>query len=341
MFIRIAFLILVLFILGIGGVFVGTAQMVDTDNDGIYDDGAGSGTVGDNPCTGGNTLSCDDNCVNAYNPEQADSDGDGIGNACEDNAINFSNAAGSLVRIPNNNLPSIADKGFTVEAWVKSKTSNLNGGIFSYYDNANGTVMWVKNNEPKFRIVDVEGFETGIHPSSTLAVASGGSMVRDTRYHIAGILINSAHSHPESESCSAAVMAETPHLDIHVNGEFKNCASTGGQFADDPSEDLLIGGFQMGMINYFRWETNLDGIIDEVRFWTVARTQQEIQQCMNYELGFVLQCQVDSSILKGYWRFDEGTGAVVADSSGNGYSGEILLSSSIDNRNKNLFNEKV
>jgi uncharacterized membrane protein len=49
------------------------------------------------------------------------------------NAIDFSKApAGSVgdIRISNGNLPSIANKEFTVEAWVKSKTSNLNGGVF-------------------------------------------------------------------------------------------------------------------------------------------------------------------------------------------------------------------
>lgn len=58
-------------------------NFVDSDCDGILDDGDASGTPGDNPCTGGNTFRCDDNCPNTYNPDQADSDGNGIGDACE------------------------------------------------------------------------------------------------------------------------------------------------------------------------------------------------------------------------------------------------------------------
>jgi hypothetical protein len=56
---------------------------VDTDTDGIPDDGDGSGTAGDAPCIGGATVGCDDNCVLVQNSNQADLDGDGEGNVCD------------------------------------------------------------------------------------------------------------------------------------------------------------------------------------------------------------------------------------------------------------------
>ncbi len=58
----------------------------DTDSDGIADDGDLSGTPGDNKCRGGNTVNCDDNCPNVFNPDQADADGNGIGDACDGDA---------------------------------------------------------------------------------------------------------------------------------------------------------------------------------------------------------------------------------------------------------------
>lgn len=55
----------------------------DTDGDWIFDDGDGSDTAGDNPCSTFQNIGCDDNCVGTPNPTQADTDGDGQGDACD------------------------------------------------------------------------------------------------------------------------------------------------------------------------------------------------------------------------------------------------------------------
>lgn len=55
---------------------------IDDDDDGILDDGDSDGTAGNNPCVGGSTVDCDDNCPFVSNPDQADGDNDGLGDAC-------------------------------------------------------------------------------------------------------------------------------------------------------------------------------------------------------------------------------------------------------------------
>ena len=57
-----------------------------SDDDGVFIDGDGNGIPGDNPCAGGETENCDDNCPETYNPTQEDTyppGGNGIGDACE------------------------------------------------------------------------------------------------------------------------------------------------------------------------------------------------------------------------------------------------------------------
>ena len=63
---------------------------MDNDNDGILDDGDGSGIAGDNPCRAGARRNCDDNCVSMYNPNQIDCNGNGVGDVCEQPITNVS-----------------------------------------------------------------------------------------------------------------------------------------------------------------------------------------------------------------------------------------------------------
>jgi hypothetical protein len=58
-----------------------------------------------------------------------------------------------------------------------------------------------------------------------------------------------------------------------------------------------------------------DGMIDEVRIWSVARTQREIQKNMNKKIN---TNRVPAGLVA-YWRMDEGTGDQAFDLTGNGH----------------------
>lgn len=62
----------------------GLGDVCDVDEDGIPEDGDGSGTEGDNPCTANTLSGCDDNCPETANADQYDQDNDGQGNECDD-----------------------------------------------------------------------------------------------------------------------------------------------------------------------------------------------------------------------------------------------------------------
>jgi hypothetical protein len=61
----------------------------------------------------------------------------------------------------------------------------------------------------------------------------------------------------------------------------------------------------------------IDGVMDEVRIWSIARTQQELTDFMPWCIG-------STSGLMAYYQFNQGTGTMANDNSGNGYNGTLV-----------------
>lgn len=240
------------------------------------------------------------------------------------------------------NMPRIKDHELTVEAWVKSRSDNLTGAIFGRMDK-NGVVLFVKNNEPKFAIRREPpqlGCTSSTPTSTECIVESNDSLLKDVWVHLAGVLTTEDQSSGPN-NCSV-VGSEKPHIAIYVNGQLKNCATTGERYAGEPDDYddpnvpgddrnflITIGLMGDGVLDpldgVITTKTRFDGVIDEVRLWRVARTQAQIQACMNQELSLYEQgdCYIDPSILIGYWRLNEGKGYSIFDSSGTGTSGRL------------------
>jgi hypothetical protein len=243
---------------------------------------------------------------------------------------------GSALFGVNHHFPSIAGQEFTAEAWIKSRTSNLNGGIFGRFDEK-GFVIYVKDNELKFAIRRVPAPATGTPlqcvaigiTSTECIVGSNVSVDEDVWTHVAGVLTKEDQS-AGPNNCGV-VGSEQPHMAIYVNGVLRDCGTTEALFSDDSDGFDLV---HMGTISETGTITPLEGVkptaefegvIDEVRLWYVARTQAQIQACKDQELNFHVKgdCYIDPLILKGYWRLNEGEGVDITDFSGGGVSGTI------------------
>ncbi|MDO8281256.1 MAG: LamG-like jellyroll fold domain-containing protein [Thermodesulfovibrionia bacterium] len=139
---------------------------------------------------------------------------------------------------------------------------------------------------------------------------------------------------------------QIPHLDLYVDGEYEGCAATMENYSDsltyqqtgscidktdnttgELKETIELIGSHSGWgvvtpefpINGF---TKLNAVVDDVRLWSTSRTVLEINTCMAQELSVTPgTCGIDNQILKGYWKFNGGSGLTVADHSGSGNSG--------------------
>lgn len=231
----------------------------------------------------------------------------------------------------NTPVPSINGRALTIEAWIKNKVTSTSGGIFGRYDSF-GAALYIKDGQPKFGIGRY-GTSTVIEPSgctykaptSTECVLNSNvTPAANAWTHVAGVLVNEAHSHTVSASCTNAVMLETPHMDIYINGVFADCATTGSQFAGNPGDNKMS-------IGVAKTAGELDGlgtskfnvVIDEIRFWGYARTPSQINECKGTELGVGGVCDRGDSGLIGYYRLNEGSGHDVSDFSKNGFSGAL------------------
>jgi len=160
---------------------------------------------------------------------------------------------------------------------------------------------WIKpNNSDAYTVIKRNGgdfwsISSSIDSDSETFGFEGGGI------HIWGstVIVNTGWHH-------VAAVRRSGIVSLYVDGQLEN--STNISTSMDNSAPLRFGGWG---------DENLNGILDEIRLWNVARSQFEIQANMyshlsGYEEGLV-----------GYWPFNEGAGNMANDFSGNNNHGTI------------------
>ncbi|MBI5049827.1 MAG: LamG domain-containing protein [Nitrospirae bacterium] len=255
-----------------------------------------------------------------------------------DFALQFTGAEYVRADITQGQGSSLRNKPVTVEAWVKTTATTLTT-IFAR-GATTGAILFVDNGANCAAAGRV-GFTDGdVFVCSTAAKNDGAW------HHLAGVIANADHSTVHAEcSCATIVCGdldsdlsyrdEIPHIDFYVDGVFQDCAA--------PSSSIYPAGIDNGTnamganpdgvgSNLSATPVDFTGTIDEVRIWGAARTENQIQQCMRQELGVTGGvCGIDSSILEGYWKLNEGTGHKATDASGHGIDGSKYISATSAN----------
>jgi len=176
---------------------------------------------------------------------------------------------------------------FTVEAWIKpsSLTGTSYKGIIrgTHWEPPGSGGSWVMF----LGDWDLSNWGFSVCTASCGAALSGsGGLIAGQWQHLAGTYDGSS-------------------ISIYQDGQLVD---------NTPQSD------HVGFVNYVLlgiWDTSFNGLIDEVRLWNIARTQDDIQQSMHRTLSG------NEPGLVGYWRLNEGSGQAVLDGTSHHNDGRL------------------
>ena len=169
---------------------------------------------------------------------------------------------------------------------------------------------WVKTDSVKGHAIVVQRSESSANGSYGVSIRADGRAQFYVYNGGYGFLFQSDVTVDDSLwHHVAAVRTNSTDGEIYVDGSLSGSDSGPGRSLNNVP--VWIGG--PGFTGPFVF----DGLIDDVRIWSAALTQEEIQANMHIALDG------SEPNLVAYWDFDEGEGQVVYDMSGNGNEGYL------------------
>lgn len=215
--------------------------------------------------------------------------------------------AGSLANADvvelDDNFPLLIENDFTVAAWINSDNVASTGQRIFCHDELDGSNGFsLSLGDPGSGMLRF--YIRGGSPVS-LDVGTGSYIIASNEwYHVA-----MTHN------------ASTNSKKIYVNGTLAASQTYTGSFSGTPSGRASIGG---EAIQSTEVTNHFNGEIDEVSIWTSELSQTQIRNLMCAKLVG------NESNLLAYYRFDDGTGHVVRDETGNYPGGMVNMDVSSD-----------
>lgn len=182
----------------------------------------------------------------------------------------------------NAQLPFIIDPAatnFTAELWFKAQNVATNP-IFLHQQNGSGTGRQI------LRIGGTSNLRSQIGNVNT---TGSTTLVDNEWYH-------------------AAVTWDGTTLNLYLNGRLE----ASNNLTPEASDGTMILAANRAVGNRF-----VDGNIDELRFWNIARSEEEIRENMHLTLQ---GCETG---LLAYYQFNENTGITLNDKTNNGYTATL------------------
>jgi hypothetical protein len=236
-------------------------------------------------------LGCTDPLALNYNPDANLDDG-----SCEyDDNANYSldfDGFSSFVDISDTDILDMNLSDFTIEAWVLNRNENDEKYIIGKMDGTRNGYGLVKSQDGEL----ISTFrKEGIYSDAVINVVSD-PIELNTWYHITGVLDRDVGAK------------------LYINGELVD------EVFDTKLENVQINNSEIlavGKLPGYGAITPFDGLIDGVKIWNQARTSEQVQT------SFLTSTQESEDGLVGYWNFNEGSGNILQDLSGNINNGTI------------------
>ncbi len=198
------------------------------------------------------------------------------------------------LNMDTSNVLMLTDTDFTIEAWI-STTQTTDGYVLGKHDPGwwNGYLVSINNVAP-----NKVSFYTAQGPGEAISTSD----VNDGRWH---------HI--------AAVYYVSGTKQLYVDGVLEDSKSAPVHIPSNTAS------FHVGYLSE-SWPDHdyFQGQVDEVRVWSVVRTQAEIQSAKNTPLIG------NEPGLVGYWRLEESSGQIAYDNTVNGNDGQLGSTPGVD-----------